>query len=478
MKEAMGMLRHTTHEDQSKYATMKKSFHPAIKYCFWIFVILFIVPSIVSAQTLRYVDPLFVGATRNGTSTNPWQSLTDGGASTPPWTQLDTDLIGADTTVYFSARIPTADTDEFSAVPIVVSRTNGSTHVLTFDGKSQYQTNSNHSTNATWSAYSGNSRSRIETPLSGFPLPITTAGGGLTTNYFTVNGMKFVSKSGQIVNLATVSHLRFTNNEAYLCNGDGGYSVANNVATTTVSGTGSGLTVDITGVNDEGCILSFTLHSVGSGYQACNSAPSTCSEFTVNGGSGTLATGRAYSNGGVATGIDSFLTGPGVYIGANGNDYESNWGSHIVMDKNHIHHTFGEAFYVGGTSPDPANGDNYSTGIHATTAISGIGTGLTVNILQVGPSTGGIQNFLISNGGINYVIGDIILVNGGIGPARYEVYAVSGGAVTVLSQRQAGDDIVISNNTIDHSATQGGQGDGTDIKDGNTNVQIIGNYYD
>src|SRR5262249_40221786 len=132
--------------------------------------------------------------------------------------------------------------------------------------------------------------------------------------------------------------------------------------------------------------------------------------------------------------------------------------------------------YIGGSGPDPGNGVGYSVQNGVATS-GGSGTGLTINVLSIN-FHGGITDFSIATGGSGYVADDIISINGGSPLAYYQVVTVSGGAVTLLSNWHSADDINLNHNYLERCGVNGGQGDGIDIKDGNTNVVISHNYVD
>ena len=67
------------------------------------------------------------------------------------------------------------------------------------------------------------------------------------------------------------------------------------------------------------------------------------------------------------------------------------------------------------------DGTNYTTGVAFTNCISCIGTGLVLDITNVGSFTGSIFGYNILADGSGYSIGDIISINGGDGDARYQV---------------------------------------------------------
>lgn len=169
-----------------------------------------------SCQTTFYVDPNFTG-TRNGSASNPWQSLNDTGA----WSAINTALANGPATVYFSARQPGSNTPEISTIQINLSqRTNTSTNVLTLDGISQYNTNSatpSWTTNATPVACLGSSCAWYTAPK--FTIQATTPLFGSTTpsncpGFFTVQGFSFQATEGQSADATYLHDLTFQYNEA------------------------------------------------------------------------------------------------------------------------------------------------------------------------------------------------------------------------------------------------------------------------
>jgi hypothetical protein len=159
-----------------------------------------------------YVDPAFSGAGRNGSSTAPWQSLSDSGA----WAAINAALPSADVTVYFSAT-------GSSAVAIGLgSRTDASTHTLTLDGISQKDTNSaspSWATNvvpspckydAAGCGWASASKFTITatTPLEGTDSPTKCIG------YFIIQGFTIHNTEGQTADLAYVHDVTFQFNDA------------------------------------------------------------------------------------------------------------------------------------------------------------------------------------------------------------------------------------------------------------------------
>lgn len=107
------------------------------------------------ATTAFYVDPDFAGGTKNGQAATPW-SVLDAGA----WSTINTQLASTNVTIYFSARDAGADTDDdYGAGVEVTNRSDSSTHRLTFDGRSNYNTNDG---SPSWSVYAGTKRSKVD----------------------------------------------------------------------------------------------------------------------------------------------------------------------------------------------------------------------------------------------------------------------------------------------------------------------------
>jgi hypothetical protein len=117
-----------------------------------------------SSQTAFYVDPASTGA-GNGTAQSPWNSFQDGNPSqNAQWSAINSALATNDVIVYFSARQAGSDTAEQilgSTGPgsvIRVRRTDTSSHRLTLDGMSKYNTNDS---SASWADYTGSNRMRL-----------------------------------------------------------------------------------------------------------------------------------------------------------------------------------------------------------------------------------------------------------------------------------------------------------------------------
>jgi hypothetical protein len=112
-----------------------------------------------SSQTVFYVDPTYTGIGR-GTARAPWKSFEDNNPrQTVQWSLINRALATNDVIIYFSARQAGADTAEQISGPIRVHRTDTSTHRLTLDGMSQYNTDD---ASPSWADYAGPHRMRLK----------------------------------------------------------------------------------------------------------------------------------------------------------------------------------------------------------------------------------------------------------------------------------------------------------------------------
>jgi len=172
------------------------------------------------SQTTFYIDPSFSGAGRNGSAAAPWQSMNDSGASSA----INSALASNNVTVYFSASQTQSST-------LSLSRTDGSTHVLTLNGTEMVNANDGVN-NAVTSWKPGVTL----TPCVGYRCAangawighqytvsagIAISGPNSVNNcigYFDVRGFKFVS-GGQIAVLTYIHDLTFEYNEDTVNNG-------------------------------------------------------------------------------------------------------------------------------------------------------------------------------------------------------------------------------------------------------------------
>jgi hypothetical protein len=169
-----------------------------MKKLFLIFAIILLFPCFTLADTTYYVDPTFTGGSNTGSATNPWTTI---GAS--QWTTINTALASGAVYIYMSARQVGSDTAESMAGQFTISRTNQSTNMLTFDGKSKWNTND---TTGSWSDYTGTNKFRIYTDDTNYAVYVGPSSADV--NYFKLYGLFLDSPSAEM---------------AYLCYGTGGH---------------------------------------------------------------------------------------------------------------------------------------------------------------------------------------------------------------------------------------------------------------
>jgi len=101
-----------------------------------IIMILSVFQTSALSMTSFYVDPDFVGASKDGSASNPWSNVNNSSS----WNAINSALAQDDVTVYFSARDSSALTDEDHSASgyLIVKRTDNSNYWLTLDGKSLY----------------------------------------------------------------------------------------------------------------------------------------------------------------------------------------------------------------------------------------------------------------------------------------------------------------------------------------------------
>jgi hypothetical protein len=154
------------------------------------------------ALTIYYVAPNSTTAHTGGPAA-PWASL-----DLSAWSTINTKLATDDVTVYFTARKAASDTNETTTAPLSLVRTDMSTHRLTLDGMSQYNTSNS---SPSWVPYNGTSRFQIAStyPVSSenFSPPFPPR------NYITIRGFRIIAIDGQIAALQGMSNLIFELNE-------------------------------------------------------------------------------------------------------------------------------------------------------------------------------------------------------------------------------------------------------------------------
>src|SRR5208282_5182604 len=197
-------------------------------------VIIFVVVCIKIgvAQTTFYVDPAFSG-TRNGSASNPWQSLSDN-VNPTPWNAINSALANGPVTVYLTACNTNCTANTVTTSPISITRTDTGTNQLTLDGISKYNTSES---SPSWTT------NVIPAPCTGFrcaaSAPFATAhkyqvgvlGTGISypiqTNssfsdcygYITLQGLQIIRSEGQIINATYIHDLTLQYIDASSVNG-------------------------------------------------------------------------------------------------------------------------------------------------------------------------------------------------------------------------------------------------------------------
>ena len=92
-----------------------------------------------SSQRAFYVDPDYAGG-GDGTASRPWSALASSPTG-PEWSAVNQALADGPVIIYFSAREAGVEASEETTSEVNVLRTDKSTHRLTLDGVSQYNTN-------------------------------------------------------------------------------------------------------------------------------------------------------------------------------------------------------------------------------------------------------------------------------------------------------------------------------------------------
>ena len=235
------------------------------------------------------------------------------------------------------------------------------------------------------------------------------------------------------------------------------YSNSNNVGTN--GGTGSGLRVATTATPiDSGKVESASIFTTGSGYQnttsqVLNFASGTgltisynTSQITKAGIVGAInlqTSGAQYTNGGSSVSVTGG-SGSGMLVDFTTSTYVPGITSSISINDDGTSYTSSSNVATTGGSGNGLtfdivasdynqvislleidDGTNYTTGVAFTNCISCIGTGLVLDITNVGSFTGSIFGYNILADGSGYSIGDIISINGGDGDARYQVSAIN-----------------------------------------------------
>ena len=172
--------------------------------------LVFLSPIFVSspalAETVFYVDPDWQGSA-TGSAAAPWRSL-----DSSAWGTINGALAAADVTIYFSSRAASSDTHQTTTTPLYINRTDTTTHRLTFDGMSQYNTND---ASPSWAPYSGSSRFTINTA---YPLSTNNHGTppfSVERNYWTLRGFRSHPVDGQCLLMEFIRNVIVEDNEFF-----------------------------------------------------------------------------------------------------------------------------------------------------------------------------------------------------------------------------------------------------------------------
>jgi len=342
-------------------------------------VIIFCVVCVTASigQTTYYVDPAFTGS-RNGSASNPWQSLSDN-VSPTPWNAINSSLASGPVTVYFTACNTSCTANTVTTSQLMITRTDTGTNELTLDGISKYNTSESAPawvTNVTPAPCTGWRCAATAPFATAHKYQIGATGTGITypiqTNssfsncygYITLQGMQVIRSEGQIINATYIHDLTLQ------------YIDASSVVP---SGTlGPGVIV------------------------------------------GPAQNGPCHTGAARPSGTDS---GP----------------DNVVVQYNYIHSTYEDCFYLGASTPDPPGyGGTEYTGLNLsckTTCATGANDVIQYNTMEACSAAGGTENdgIDIKDGHANLqVIGNTIRAtlnvnNGQTGPG---INLESGGLIS------------------------------------------------
>jgi hypothetical protein len=165
--------------------------------------------SVLSAdtQTAFYVDPTYIGGSNDGSAGHPWTSLT-GTASSPQWMAINSALATNNVIVYFSARTAADDVAEVVHTSVDLWRTDTSTHRLTLDGMSLYNTND---AAPVWMPQNGTSRFHIDITSGSLSIGVQSNNSSYPMHYTTIRGFELSGASGRalVAGNATVFEYNF-----------------------------------------------------------------------------------------------------------------------------------------------------------------------------------------------------------------------------------------------------------------------------
>lgn len=146
--------------------------------------------------TSFFVDPDFAGSTRDGSASNPWQSLVDFQTNVP-WDAINAQLSTDPVDVYFAARKAASDIQHVATAGVLMKRTSGSVHRLTVDGKSRYNTNVG---SPSWADYVGLNTFKVALASGSVALGDNSSPGGTfyTQHYLTMRGFEVTGVGARV----------------------------------------------------------------------------------------------------------------------------------------------------------------------------------------------------------------------------------------------------------------------------------------
>jgi hypothetical protein len=133
-----------------------------------------------------YVDPSFTGGGNNGSETNPWTRLNQAAQ----WDTIDNALASDAVTVYLSARQAQSDIAETTNIGIFLRRTDGSTNLLTINGRSKYNVNDSI---GSWLDYAGTNKFTVQTSGTASGVYANLSGIYTKRNHITIDGIKVIT---------------------------------------------------------------------------------------------------------------------------------------------------------------------------------------------------------------------------------------------------------------------------------------------
>ena len=382
-------------------------------------------------------SPPPVGAPLTGTGITPGSQITavTGSGGTAASTQLQANALIGDTTIDVANTAgigPGLVFDRGDGQAVRVTDVTGNTVTL-----SGALTSNIVGTNATFSALSGTTNgSGVGATFNisrspGYSATTASAGNGyVASNTIVIPGTSLNGASPANNCTITVTSASAINTVTALnsgtLSGGSGFSNSTGVATT-ASGSGTGLTVNLT--TSGGVVTAVAINAPGQGY-----APG---ETITIGDVGRIAT------------LGSPVGGSG-YVTANNVATTSDNGTGATVDI--VANPIGGANSISLTTP----GTGYSTQTYATT-YGGLGSGFTVSVTEIAGIISGITRV---NRGSGYSVNDVVTIVGGNNDATITINSVTNGNITsvTINNRGSGyldgDILAISGGTSGFVAVQ------------------------